>query len=305
MRPPRSGSPTPSMPRAGRADERRRPRPRPARQPARGRHRAPRRPDPMGEPGGAVLHAALAAALWGAKVGICSVAGTDYPAARARAPRRRGDRPRGRPPDRPHRRPRRGSSTSRPCGGRSTTSTARRTTTCRPRPPTCRRPGPPPAPSISRRCRSSWQLALAHGLAPRAPGTRLVSLDPFEPVREVRLAAWRGSAGARRPVLRQRGRAAARRRATTRAGAGAARGRAAALRRCSSAGRRRRLVRPHRGRVARPGPRGPARWWIPRRGRCVRRRLPRGAARAATWGARSSAAWCRRRSRSRTGARRA
>ena len=34
----------------------------------------------MGEPGGAVLHAALAAALWGAKVGICSVAGTDYPA---------------------------------------------------------------------------------------------------------------------------------------------------------------------------------------------------------------------------------
>ena len=33
----------------------------------------------MGEPGGAVLHAALAAALWGAKVGICSVAGTDYP----------------------------------------------------------------------------------------------------------------------------------------------------------------------------------------------------------------------------------
>ncbi|MFM7244896.1 MAG: hypothetical protein ACKO40_12105 [Planctomycetaceae bacterium] len=34
----------------------------------------------MGEPGGAVLHAALAAALWGARVGICSVAGTDYPA---------------------------------------------------------------------------------------------------------------------------------------------------------------------------------------------------------------------------------
>ena len=34
----------------------------------------------MGEPGGAVLHAALAAALWGAKVGIGSVAGIDYPA---------------------------------------------------------------------------------------------------------------------------------------------------------------------------------------------------------------------------------
>ena len=33
----------------------------------------------MGEPGGAVLHAALAAALWGVKVGICSIAGTDYP----------------------------------------------------------------------------------------------------------------------------------------------------------------------------------------------------------------------------------
>ena len=29
----------------------------------------------MGEPGGAVLHAALAAVLWGARVGICSVAG--------------------------------------------------------------------------------------------------------------------------------------------------------------------------------------------------------------------------------------
>ena len=33
----------------------------------------------MAEPGGAVLHAALAASLWGARVGIVSVAGTDYP----------------------------------------------------------------------------------------------------------------------------------------------------------------------------------------------------------------------------------
>ena len=35
----------------------------------------------MAEPGGAVLHAALAASLWGARVGICSITGTDYPAA--------------------------------------------------------------------------------------------------------------------------------------------------------------------------------------------------------------------------------
>ena len=33
----------------------------------------------MAEPGGAVLHAALAANLWGARVGIVSVVGTDYP----------------------------------------------------------------------------------------------------------------------------------------------------------------------------------------------------------------------------------
>jgi sugar/nucleoside kinase (ribokinase family) len=34
----------------------------------------------LGEPGGAVLHTALAASLWGSRVGIVSVAGTDYPA---------------------------------------------------------------------------------------------------------------------------------------------------------------------------------------------------------------------------------
>ena len=33
----------------------------------------------LGEPGGAVLHAALAASLWGCRVGIVSVAGSDYP----------------------------------------------------------------------------------------------------------------------------------------------------------------------------------------------------------------------------------
>lgn len=34
----------------------------------------------MGEPGGALLHAALAARLWGARVGLVSVVGDDYPA---------------------------------------------------------------------------------------------------------------------------------------------------------------------------------------------------------------------------------
>jgi cytidine kinase len=33
----------------------------------------------MGEPGGAILHAALAARLWGARVGLVSVVGDDYP----------------------------------------------------------------------------------------------------------------------------------------------------------------------------------------------------------------------------------
>lgn len=35
----------------------------------------------MGEAGGALLHAALAARLWGARVGLVSVVGSDYPAA--------------------------------------------------------------------------------------------------------------------------------------------------------------------------------------------------------------------------------
>jgi sugar/nucleoside kinase (ribokinase family) len=33
----------------------------------------------MAEPGGAILHAALGASLWGARVGLVSVAGSDYP----------------------------------------------------------------------------------------------------------------------------------------------------------------------------------------------------------------------------------
>ncbi len=44
----------------------------------------------MCEPGGAILHAALAATLWGARVGLVSVAGTDYPAAALDALRQRG-----------------------------------------------------------------------------------------------------------------------------------------------------------------------------------------------------------------------
>jgi ribokinase len=35
------------------------------------------------------------------------------------------------------------------------------------------------------------QLELAHGLAPQVPGSRLISLDPFELVRDGTLAAWR------------------------------------------------------------------------------------------------------------------
>jgi ribokinase len=56
----------------------------------------------MGEAGGALLHAALAARLWGARVGLVSVVGTDYPAAALEALAERGVdlagvRPLGRP----------------------------------------------------------------------------------------------------------------------------------------------------------------------------------------------------------------
>ncbi|MEI6505880.1 MAG: hypothetical protein WCO90_08395 [Planctomycetota bacterium] len=82
----------------------------------------------MAEPGGAVLHAALAASLWGARVGICSITGTDYPAAALAALASRG-------------------------------------IDLAPMP-------------LSR------QFELAHGLAPPPGLQRLVSLDPFELVRE-------------------------------------------------------------------------------------------------------------------------
>jgi 2-dehydro-3-deoxygluconokinase len=44
----------------------------------------------MGQPGGAVLYGALGAALWGARPGLVSVAGDDYPAAVLEAIERRG-----------------------------------------------------------------------------------------------------------------------------------------------------------------------------------------------------------------------
>jgi ribokinase len=44
----------------------------------------------MGEPGGAMLYTALGAALWGARVGIASVAGSDYPQATLTALEARG-----------------------------------------------------------------------------------------------------------------------------------------------------------------------------------------------------------------------
>jgi cytidine kinase len=44
----------------------------------------------MCEPGGAILHAALAATLWGARVGLVSVVGTDYPSAALEALSDRG-----------------------------------------------------------------------------------------------------------------------------------------------------------------------------------------------------------------------
>src|SRR5215831_7499110 len=56
----------------------------------------------MAEPGGAILHAALAARLCGARVGLVSVTGTDYPASALQALAARsidltGVRPLGRP----------------------------------------------------------------------------------------------------------------------------------------------------------------------------------------------------------------
>jgi ribokinase len=44
----------------------------------------------MGEPGGAILHAALGAQLWGARVGLVSVVGNDYPRSAMEALEKRG-----------------------------------------------------------------------------------------------------------------------------------------------------------------------------------------------------------------------
>jgi sugar/nucleoside kinase (ribokinase family) len=144
----------------------------------------------MGEPGGAVLHAALAAALWHARVGICSVAGTDYPTAALDGLADRGiDLDGVRRLDR--------------TGGRAWLlyePAVRRTVhhlDC----PSHADVSPTIAdlPEGYAAARAfhlapmplSRQLELAHGLAP-APGMqRLVSLDPFELVRDGTLAAWR------------------------------------------------------------------------------------------------------------------
>jgi len=144
----------------------------------------------MGEPGGAVLHAALAANLWAARVGICSVAGTDYPAEALAALTARGiDLTAVRPLDR--------------TGGRAWLlyePAVRRTVhhldcpshadvspTLADVPPTwlaARVFHLAPMP-LAR------QLDLAHGLAPASGVNRLVSLDPFELLRDGTLASWR------------------------------------------------------------------------------------------------------------------
>jgi len=144
----------------------------------------------LGEPGGAVLHAALAAALWGAGVGIGSVAGTDYPAAALDGLAARGiDLAGVRRLDR--------------TGGRAWLlyePGVRRTVhhlDC----PSHADVSPsladiPAAWSAARVFHLApmplaRQLELAHGLTPPAGSTRLVSLDPFELVRDGTLAAWR------------------------------------------------------------------------------------------------------------------
>jgi sugar/nucleoside kinase (ribokinase family) len=144
----------------------------------------------MGEPGGAVLHAALAAALWGAKVGICSVAGTDYPrhaldALAARSIDLAGVRHLER------------------TGGRAWLlyePAVRRTVhhlDCPSHADVSPTLDDVPDPWAAARAFHlapmplERQLELAHGLAPQTPGSRLVSLDPFELVRDGTLTAWR------------------------------------------------------------------------------------------------------------------
>ena len=144
----------------------------------------------LGEPGGAVLHAALAASLWGAKVGIGSVAGTDYPVHALEQLAAKGiDLAGVRRLDR--------------TGGRAWLlyePTVRRTVHHLDCPSHA-----DVSPTLADLPAAWWaarafhlapmplerQLELAHGLASESPGARLVSLDPFELVRDGTLAAWR------------------------------------------------------------------------------------------------------------------
>jgi ribokinase len=144
----------------------------------------------MGEPGGAVLHAALAASLWDARVGICSVAGSDYPADALRMLASRGiDLSGVRRLDRP--------------GGRAWLlyePAVRRTVhhlDC----PTHSDVSPtiadlPDGYAAARVFHLApmplaRQLDLARGLAPAPGSPHLVSLDPYELVRDETLDAWR------------------------------------------------------------------------------------------------------------------
>jgi len=145
----------------------------------------------MGEAGGAVLHAALAASLWGCRVGILSVAGSDYPAAALETLASRGVdlagvRRLGRP------------------GGRAWLlhePTARRVLHHLDSPGHAAvSPTPADLPSGWRAARGihlapmplERQVELARSLAETAPDVRpFVSLDPFEIVRDENAARWR------------------------------------------------------------------------------------------------------------------
>jgi sugar/nucleoside kinase (ribokinase family) len=143
----------------------------------------------LGEPGGAVLHTALAASLWGCRVGIMAVAGSDYPRSALDELARRGvDLAGVRHLDRP--------------GGRAWLLHE----------PTARRvihhldcPSHAEVSPVVADLPASWRSArgihlapmplerqteLAHGLATVA-STSFVSLDPFELIRDDTLAHWR------------------------------------------------------------------------------------------------------------------
>jgi sugar/nucleoside kinase (ribokinase family) len=145
----------------------------------------------LGEPGGAVLHAALAASLWGCRVGILSVVGSDYPAAALDALASRGIdltgvRPLGGP------------------GGRAWLlhePSARRVIHHLDSPSHAAiSPTPADLPAAWRAARGihlapmplERQLDLASSLATASAPTRpFVSLDPFEIVRDDSADRWR------------------------------------------------------------------------------------------------------------------